>query len=77
MRQISMNGSGLYRLHVDLLWHSFLEVNVILIHPEAVPDAYHMVLAAFNFKAESAILSRAHQCAIDIDLEGGWTRIDD
>ena len=62
---------------MDLFWHTGLEEHIVLVHPEAVPDAYHMIHAALDAQAEYAILSYAYWRSIDVDLEIGFAGIMD
>ena len=62
---------------MDLFGHTGREEYIVLIHPEAVPDAYHMIHAALDAQVEYSILSYAHERSIDVDLEGGFAGIKD
>jgi hypothetical protein len=42
---------------MDLFGHTGREEDIVLIHPEAVPDAYHMIHATLDAQVEYAILS--------------------
>ena len=65
------------RFHIDHLGHAALEVYIVLIHPEAVPDADHMAGSALDFGAEAAAAAHSYLNPVHKDLEVAGARIVD
>jgi len=65
------------RFHIDHLGNAALEVYIVLIHPEAVPDADHMAGSALDFGAEAAAAAHSYLNPVHKDLEVAGARIVD